>query len=89
VLTLPDLPGRVPVIIEARGLNADLHILSRARYVAERTMLEEFGVTAVVYEEAEAAVGLSELLLRAEKAPEEKIRSESDRIRSEFALKPS
>jgi CPA2 family monovalent cation:H+ antiporter-2 len=88
LLTLPDLTGRLPVIIEARAMKPDLRILVRARYVAERPLLEEFGVTAVVYEEAEAAVGLSELLLRAEGTDEERIRAEGGKIRAEFALRP-
>jgi CPA2 family monovalent cation:H+ antiporter-2 len=86
-ITLPDLLGRIPVIVAARELNENLIILSRARYLAERATLEEFGVTEVCYEEAEAAVGLSECLLRAEGAEEQKISEESRRIRLEFALK--
>jgi CPA2 family monovalent cation:H+ antiporter-2 len=87
LLTLPDLEARTPVIIEARRLNAELNIVVRAHYLTEKKALEELGVTAVVYEEAEAAVGLSELLLRAEGAPQAKIDEEASRIREEFELK--
>lgn len=87
LVTLPDLEGRIPVITAARQLNPELTVFSRARYVAERPALEELGVAAVCYEEAEAAVGLSEFLLRAEGAPPERIREETERIRAEFALR--
>lgn len=87
VLTLPSREARVPVILEARRLNPDLRILVRARYLHEKQALEDLGVTAVSYEEAEAAVGLSELLLRAEGAPEARIQSEGDRIRTEFDVR--
>jgi monovalent cation:H+ antiporter-2, CPA2 family len=86
VVTLPDLVARLPVLISARELNPDIQIFSRARYLAERGTLEEFGVTAVCYEEAEAASGLAEFLLRAEGAPEERIERELDRIAAELAV---
>ena len=87
ILTLPDLEARTPVIIEARRLNADLNIIVRAHYLTEKKALADLGVTAVAYEEAEAAVGLSELLLRAEGAAQAKIDAEAERIRSEFDVK--
>ncbi len=86
VLTLPDLGARIPMIVAARQLNDRIQILSRAHYLAERAALEAHGVAAVCYEEAEAAVGLSEFLLRAEEAPEERILSEIKRIRGEWTL---
>ncbi|RPH51250.1 MAG: sodium:proton exchanger [Planctomycetota bacterium] len=87
ILTLPDLEARTPVILEARHLNADLNIIVRARYLTEKKVLGDLGVTAVSYEEAEAAVGLSELLLRAEGAAQTKIDDEAGRIRAEFDVK--
>ncbi|HEX7900881.1 MAG TPA: cation:proton antiporter [Planctomycetota bacterium] len=86
VVTLPDLVARLPVLISARELNPDLLIFSRARYLAERGTLEEFGVTAVCYEEAESASGLAEFLLRAEGAPEDRIEKELDGIAAELAV---
>jgi K+:H+ antiporter len=85
VVTLPDLETRGPVIQSARRLNPGLTIMSRARYLGERQALSELGVDAVVYEEVEAAVGLTELLLRAEGTAEESIDAETRRIRAEFA----
>ncbi|MBV8878455.1 MAG: NAD-binding protein, partial [Planctomycetaceae bacterium] len=87
ILTLPDLEPGIPVIQEARRLNPELTILVRAHYVAQKKRLEELGVSAVCYEEAEAAVGLSELLLRAEGAPAARIEEEGNRIRAEFDVR--
>ena len=87
VLTLPELEARTPVIIEARHLSTDLNIIVRAHYLTEKKVLGELGVTAAAYEEAEAAVGLSELLLRAEGAAQAKIDEEAGRIRAEFDVK--
>ena len=84
MVTLPDLDSRTPVILEAPRLNADLNLIVRARYLTEKKILSEMGVTAASYEEAEAAVGLSELLLRAEGAPQTRIDEEAGRIRAEF-----
>jgi hypothetical protein len=52
------------VIVTSRALNPELKILVRARYLNERSTLEDLGATAVCYEEAEAAVALADLLLR-------------------------
>jgi len=87
ILTLPDLDARTPVILEARRLNPDLNLIVRARYLTEKKVLGELGVTSASYEEAEAAVGLSELLLRAEGAPQARIDDEAGRIRAEFDVK--
>ncbi len=87
IVTLPDLASRIPVLSAARRINGELSILSRARYLTEREPLEQLGAAAICIEEAEAAVGLSELLLRAENAPEDKIASETDRIRAQFAIR--
>ncbi|HKS16291.1 MAG TPA: cation:proton antiporter, partial [Planctomycetota bacterium] len=89
VVTLPDLATRGSVIQAARRMNPQLKIMSRARYLGERQALSELGVDAVVYEEVEAAVGLTELLLRAEGTSEESIDAETRRIRAEFAPRRS
>jgi K+:H+ antiporter len=87
ILTLPDLETRTPVILEARRLNPDLNLIVRAHYLTEKKVLADLGVTAVSYEEAEAAVGLSELLLRAEGAAQARIDDEAGRIRAEFDVR--
>jgi len=87
IITLPDLTSRIPVIVNARMANPDIKILVRARYLAERAMLEELGTTAVCYEEAEAAVALADLVLREVGADRSQIQEEAVRIREEWALR--
>ena len=86
VLTLPEQSARWAVLLVARELNPEIQIFSRARYLAERGNLEAFGVNAVCYEEAEAAAGLAEVLLRAEGAPDERVQRELDRVMAELAV---
>ncbi len=86
VVTLPDLPSRIPVVIAAGQLNPDIEILVRARYVGERPHLEDVGATAVCYEEAEAAVGLARLVLARAGADESQIEAEAVRIRGELEI---
>jgi CPA2 family monovalent cation:H+ antiporter-2 len=86
LITLPDLTSRIPVIVEARALNPAIKILVRARYLAERSMLEELEATAVCYEEAEAAVALADLLLQEIGAKPEEMEEEADLIRKEWAI---
>ena len=85
VVTMPDPAHHVPVIQAARRVNPDLQVISRSHYVGEREPLRRLGVTAVVYDEVEAAVGLTELLLRAEGTSEERIEAETRRVRAEFS----
>jgi CPA2 family monovalent cation:H+ antiporter-2 len=87
VVTLPSLAGRLPVIVAARDLNPDVHILSRARYLTERETLERMGVSEACYEEAEAAARLAEMLLRAEGADEDRVEIEVQEIRDELSLR--
>jgi CPA2 family monovalent cation:H+ antiporter-2 len=63
VLTLPHTSARAAVVAAARSLNPDVRILVRARYIRERADLEQAGATAAVFEEVEAAVALSRLVL--------------------------
>ena len=86
IVTLPDLASRIPVITSARRLNGSIKVFSRARYLTERSVLEGLGVTEVCYEEAEAAVGLSKLLLRSEGADEARIGKAIAALREGFAL---
>jgi CPA2 family monovalent cation:H+ antiporter-2 len=72
------------VVSAALKLNEELRIFSRARFLTERAMLERLGVTEVCYEEAEAAVGIAELLLRSEGADDARVAAEARRIREEF-----
>ena len=55
-----------------------------ARYIAEREELTQVGADGAVYEEAEAAVALSRLVLFDRGADADVVRRESIRIRQEF-----
>jgi len=56
----------------------------RARYMRERAELEQVGADAACFEEAEAAVALSKLVLSDRGADAEAIRKETVRIRQEL-----
>jgi CPA2 family monovalent cation:H+ antiporter-2 len=63
VVTLPNASFRSAVVTASRALSATVRIVVRARYLREREELEQSGATAAVFEEAEAAVALSRLVL--------------------------
>jgi CPA2 family monovalent cation:H+ antiporter-2 len=84
LVTLPDLPGRVAVVATARLLNPGIRILSRARYLGERVLLEEAGADWIAYEEAEVAVTLASFLLNELGLQEDTIEQETARVRSEI-----
>jgi Kef-type K+ transport system, predicted NAD-binding component len=87
VVTLPDLGSRLPVIVAARQINAEIKVFSRAHYLGERETLEELGVTEVCYEEAEAAAGLARLILEEEGADESRAAAAVAELREELALR--
>jgi CPA2 family monovalent cation:H+ antiporter-2 len=62
IVSLPDTRASVMVVSLARQLNPGLKILARARYLADGGALEQAGVDAVCYDEAEAATALSVVL---------------------------
>jgi len=84
VITLPHSANRNPVIAAAKLINPAMKVFVRARYLREREELEQAGADAVCYEEAEAAVALSRLVLFDQGADTENIRWETTRIRQEF-----
>jgi CPA2 family monovalent cation:H+ antiporter-2 len=75
VLTLPHASERLAILSAARHLNDRLRVLVRARYLREREDLEQAGVGAAVYEEAEAAVALARLVLTDRGATREEVES--------------
>jgi len=77
LVTVPDVLTRTAVIVTARDLNPEIHVFTRARYLQERTWLEEIGATDISTEEAETAIGLAILLLR-------EIGADGDRIQKEI-----
>jgi CPA2 family monovalent cation:H+ antiporter-2 len=86
LITIPELQTRTIIILVARELNPHIKVFVRARYLEERAWLEEIGTTEVCYEEAEAAMGLSTILLREVGADEERISLELRRTRARLAF---
>jgi CPA2 family monovalent cation:H+ antiporter-2 len=63
IITVPDPAVRMGVIRSAREVNADIKIITRARYLAEHDSLREAGAAVVCCDEAGAATGLTRALL--------------------------
>ena len=63
VVTLPHSQNRTPLIVSAKLINPATKIFVRARYIGERGELMQVGADAACYEEAEAAVALTRLLM--------------------------
>ncbi|HYE18255.1 MAG TPA: cation:proton antiporter, partial [Tepidisphaeraceae bacterium] len=85
VITLPHSANRNPLIASAKLINPDIKVFVRARYIAERGELTQVGADAAVFEEAEAAVALSKMVLADRGADEPTIRRETTRLRAQFA----
>jgi CPA2 family monovalent cation:H+ antiporter-2 len=85
LVTLPHSSNRAPLVAVARELNPGMRILVRARYLAEREGLEQAGANAAIFEEAEAAISLAELVLAETGADDATIERETARIREEVS----
>jgi CPA2 family monovalent cation:H+ antiporter-2 len=83
VVTLPHSVNRAPLVLAAKSLNPQCRILVRARYLRERRELEQAGVDAGVYEEAEAAVALTARVLADLGHDPDAIAREQLRVRTE------
>ena len=81
VLTLPHSVNRAPMVATARQLNPDCRIFVRARYLRERADLEQAGADAACFEEAEAAVALTSLVLADLGVDAAEIARQTDRVR--------
>jgi hypothetical protein len=75
------------MIAAARQLNPACRIFVRARYLRERGDLEQVGTNAVCFEEVEAAVALTSLVLKDLGADPARIEEHAERVRHE-ALRP-
>lgn len=84
VVTLPHSSNRAPLVAAAREMNPDLKILVRARYLAESVDLTQAGATAVMFEEAEAAIVLARMVLVDAGADTHVIEAETARIRDDL-----
>ncbi|MBM4349348.1 MAG: sodium:proton exchanger [Deltaproteobacteria bacterium] len=87
LVTVPDVLTRTAVIVTARDLNPEIHVFTRARYLQERTWLEEMGATDISTEEAETAIGLAILLLREIGADNDRIQKEIQDIHRELGTR--
>ncbi|MBP3958313.1 cation:proton antiporter [Gemmata sp. G18] len=86
VLTLPHASARAAIVAAARNLNPKLKTFVRAHYLREREELEQAGVTAAIFEEAEAAVALARLVLSDTGAGRESIETAVRDIRTRLIL---
>jgi CPA2 family monovalent cation:H+ antiporter-2 len=87
VVTLPNLEARASIIATARAAAPRVKILSRARYLEERSHLESIGADHIAYEEAEVAVELARLLLTELKTAPDVLSNEIRSIRAEIAVR--
>lgn len=83
VVTLPHSLNRDPLVAAARQLNPGCRIFVRARYLREEKALRQVGADAASFEELEAAVALSALVLADLGLDRDAIDRESERIRRE------
>jgi K+:H+ antiporter len=71
----------------ARGMNPDLHIIVRTRYLREMDDLHQLGADEVVPEEFETSIEIFALVLQTYKMPQEVIVQKAEQIRREgYAL---
>jgi CPA2 family monovalent cation:H+ antiporter-2 len=84
IISLPHSFNRTPLIAAAKLINPEVKIFVRAHYLREREDLEQAGADAACYEEAEAAVALSRLVLFDTGADADTIRRETTKIRQRF-----
>ena len=63
IITLPHSQNRTPLIVSSKLINPETKIFVRARYIGEREELLQVGADAACFEEAEAAVALTRLLM--------------------------
>jgi CPA2 family monovalent cation:H+ antiporter-2 len=86
IVSLPHSFNRTPLIAAAKLINPDVKVFVRAHYLREREELAQAGADGMCYEEAEAAVALSRLVLFDTGADAEKVRRETMRIRQRFMV---
>jgi CPA2 family monovalent cation:H+ antiporter-2 len=85
IVTLPHSVNRTPLIMTARRLAPRCRIFVRARYLRERAELVQAGASAACFEEAEAAVALTALVLSDLGRTESEIAREAGRVRQDTA----
>jgi CPA2 family monovalent cation:H+ antiporter-2 len=88
LVTLPELAAKLPLLSMARKLNPEVRILTRARYLGERTALEAAGAKHIIYEEGEVAATMAQQLMEDVAAAPSEIAEETNRIRAQLTAGP-
>ncbi len=83
VITIPHGDNRASLIASAKLINPLLKVLVRARYIAEMEELRQVGADHACFEETEAAVALTRLVLQDRGEDAQVIRRETMRIRQQ------
>ena len=83
IVTLPHSVNRIPLMTAARQLNSRCKIFVRARHLREREELVQGGAYAACFEEAEAAVALTQGVLADLGIEPATIAAEIERVRAE------
>ncbi len=86
IVTVPQPQYRAAIVSMARDINPHTRILVRAHYLTEKEELEQLGATAAIFEEAEAAVALTRLVLAETGADKDMIKYASRDIRMRLNL---
>ncbi|HYM36830.1 MAG TPA: cation:proton antiporter [Nitrospiraceae bacterium] len=87
VVAISDPFGARRAVQIARGLNANLHIIVRTRYLREMEDLHQLGADEVVPEEFETSIEIFSLVLQTYKMPQSVIVEKAEQIRKEgYAL---
>ena len=80
---LPDDADNVYVVLTARDLNPNIHIVVRTRYLRELEELHQLGVDDVVPEEFETSIEIFALVLRTYNMPQDLIVRKAEQVRRE------
>ena len=87
VIAASDPFGARRIVIQARELNPNLHIMVRTRYLKELQELHELGANEVIPEEFETSIEIFTLVLKTYKVPQSIILEKAEHIRREgYAL---
>jgi CPA2 family monovalent cation:H+ antiporter-2 len=87
VLALSDPFSARKAVQVARGLNRDIHIIVRTRYLRELEELHQLGADEVVPEEFETSIEIFALVLRKYRMPQDLIVKKAEQVRREgYAL---
>lgn len=84
VLTTPADVGRRAMISTSMLINPEIRIVMRTQYQSEADLARHFGAHAVVADEIESAVAMTEAILREVGANADTARREGDRIRADL-----